>query len=221
MIKGTANPRRRDYEAVISKKGVHMKVLARVLFLLFSMAWLAIPVAAQASMPANSTDQIANELAQLRKSVQTLNTRLQTIAEGLFSPDSKLTDNEKLKQIAGNLDLLASTEARAEVLRKQLIELIEKETAYRTRLTQMEEDIRPENIERSLSGYGTTRTAEMRDTRRRSLESERKGVESLLNLTAQSRLRLEEDVRQADLLVSKLRQRLFPLIDKQLDKLTP
>jgi len=28
-------------------------------------------------------------------------------------------------------------------------------------------------------------------------------------------------VRQADLLVSKLRQRLFPLIDKQIEKLNP
>jgi hypothetical protein len=199
-----------------------MKILARVLFSLFSLALLAIPITAQTQSSANpTTEPIANELAQLRKTVQTLNTRLQTIAEELAAPDSKLGDNEKLKQIAGNLDLLTNTEARAEVLRKQLIELIEKETAYRTRLTQMDEDLRPENIERSMSGYGTTRTAEARDTRRRSLESERKGIETLLNMTSQSRLRLEEDVRQADLLVSKLRQRLFPLIEKQLDKITP
>lgn len=198
-----------------------MKVLARVVFSIFLFALLAIPVAAQSSSSNNSTDPIANELAQLRKTVQTLNARLQAIVDGLTAPDSKLSDNEKLKQIAGNLDLLTNTEARAEVLRKQLIELIEKETAYRIRLTQMDEDMRPENIDRSLSGFGTTRTAEMRDTRRRSLESERKGIETLLNLTSQSRLRLEEDVRQADLLVSKLRQRLFPLIEKQLDKITP
>jgi hypothetical protein len=119
------------------------------------------------------------------------------------------------------MDLLTQTEQRAEVLHKQLIELIEKETAYRTRLAQMDEDMRPENIERSLSGYGTTRTAEMRDTRRRSLESEKKGLESLLAVTTQNRMRLEEDVRQGDLLVSKLRQRLFPMIDRQLDKLNP
>jgi len=157
----------------------------------------------------------------LRKSLQTLNNSLQAISDELLSPDSRQSDNEKLKQISTNLDLLMHTEERAEVLRKQLIELIEKETAYRTRLTQMDEDMRPENIERAMSGIGTTRTAELRDTRRRSLESERKGLESLLFLTSQSRIRLEEDVRQADLLVSKLRQRLFPLIDKQIEKLNP
>ena len=88
-------------------------------------------------------------------------------------------------------------------------------------MAQLDEDMRPENIERALSGIGTTRTPELRDTRRRVFENERKGIESLLNVTMQSRIRLEEDVRQADQLVSRLRQRLFPLIEKEIDKLNP
>jgi len=208
---------------------------AKVLLIGFTLTLLVTPAVAQKSTAAltrttvsigqspstNSGDALTNEVAELRKSVQTLNARLKAIAEELLSPDSKESDNQKVKQIATNLDLLSHTEERAEVLRKQLLELIEKETTYRTRLTQMDEDIRPENIERSLAGIGGTRTAEMRDTRRRSLESERKGLESLLALTGQSRIRLEEDVRQADQLVSSFRQRLFPLIQKQLDKLNP
>ena len=175
------------------------------------------------NLPPNATslDIVANEIGLMRKSLQTLNSRLQAISEELLSPESNKSDNEKVKEIATNLDLLTHTEERAEVLRKQLIELIEKETAYRTRMTQMDEDMRPENIERSMAGIGGTRTAEMRDTRRRSLDSERKGLESLLAITSQSRIRLEEDVRQADLLVAKFRQRLFPLIDKQIEKMNP
>ena len=208
---------------------------AKVLLIGFTLTLLVTPAVAQKSSAAlsrttvsigqspstNSGDALTNEVAELRKSVQTLNARLKAIAEELLSPDSKESDNQKVKQIGINLDLLSHTEERAEVLRKQLLELIEKETTYRTRLTQMDEDIRPENIERALAGIGTTRTAEMRDTRRRSLDSERKGLESLLALTGQSRIRLEEDVRQADQLVASFRQRLFPLIQKQLDKLNP
>src|SRR3954468_1106729 len=173
-----------------------MKLLSQIFLTLGLVALCALPVTAQLAAAAsakplqeaaNPTDPVANELAQLRKSLQTLNTRLQTIAEELIATDSKASDSEKIKQIAGNMDLLAQTEQRAEVLHKQLIELIEKETAYRTRLTQMDEDLRPENIERSLNGYGTTRTAEMRDTRRRSLESEKKGLESLLAISTQNR----------------------------------
>ena len=212
-----------------------MTIHAKVLLIGFALTLLVTPAVAQKSTAAltrttvligqspstNSGDALTNEVAELRKSVQTLNARLKAIAEELLSPDSKESDNQKVKQIGINLDLLSHTEERAEVLRKQLLELIEKETTYRTRLTQMDEDIRPENIERALAGIGTTRTAEMRDTRRRSLDSERKGLESLLALTGQSRIRLEEDVRQADQLVSSFRQRLFPLIQKQLDKLNP
>jgi hypothetical protein len=170
----------------------------------------------------NPTDPIANEISLLRKSLQTLNTRLQAISEELLAPATQDDNsNEKVKRIATNLDLLMHTEERAEVLRKQLIELIEKETSFKSRMAQFDEEMRPENIERALSGIGTTRTPELRDTRRRVLENERKGIESLLNVTTQSRVRLEEDVRQADQLVSRLRQRLFPLIEKEIDKINP
>jgi hypothetical protein len=88
-------------------------------------------------------------------------------------------------------------------------------------MTQLDEDMRPENIERSMIGVGGTRAPEMRDTRRRVLDNDRKGIENLLSVTVQSRIRLEDDVRQADLLVSKLRMRLFPLIEKEIDKINP
>jgi hypothetical protein len=81
--------------------------------------------------------------------------------------------------------------------------------------------MRPESIERSMSLIGSTRTVELRDTRRRILENERRGVENLLNQSSQSRARLEEDVRQADALVFRLRQRLLPLIEKEIDKINP
>jgi len=172
---------------------------------------------------ANSIDIVANEIGLLRKSLQTLNVRLREISEKVLAPDSNQRDppNDKQNRIALNIEVLTRSEQRAEVLRKQLLELIEKETSLRSRLMQMDEDLRPESIERAISLVGSTRAVELRDTRRRVLENERKGFESLLNQTAQSRLRLEDDVKQADALVSKLRQRLLPLIDKEIEKINP
>ena len=169
----------------------------------------------------NSLESVANEIELLRKSLQTLNTRLREISDKLSAPDAKPGTNDNRNRLALSLDLLARAEDRAGVLRKQLIELIEKETSYKSRLAQIDEDMRPENIERAMSGIGTTRTAELRDVRRRSLEIEKRGLESLLNLTSQSRVRLEEDVRQADQIVQRLRQRLLPLIDKEIEKINP
>ena len=198
-----------------------MKVHARLSLLVSLLVLAAAPALAQT--PQNSADPLSNEVAGLRQSLQTLNSRLKTISDELFSPGKKSEEQslETVKKVATGLDLLARAEERAEVLRKQLIELIEKETAYKGRMAQFDEDLRPENIERSMIGIGGTRTSEMRDTRRRVLENDKKGIENLLNVTVQSRIRLEEDVRQADLLVTKLRQRLFPLIDKEIDKINP
>jgi hypothetical protein len=176
-------------------------------------------------LPANATsiDVVANELGLLRKSLQTLNVRLREISEKVSAPAANQSGppNDKQNRLALNLDILTRAEQRAEGLRKLLLELIEKETVFKTRLVQLEEDMRPDSIERAIVLVGTTRTAELRDVRRRVLDNERKGFESLLNQTAQSRLRLEDDVKQADALVSKLRQRLLPVIEKEIEKINP
>jgi len=170
----------------------------------------------------NSIEAVVNEIDLLRKSLQTLNLRLREISEKLPAQDLKPGgSNDKQNRMAPTLELLARAEERAGILRKQLIESIEKETAYKSRLAQMDEEVRPENVERALSGVGTTRTAEIRDARRRSLEIEKRGLESLLNLNTQSRARLEDDVKQAESLVSRIRQRLFPLIEREIEKITP
>jgi hypothetical protein len=198
-----------------------MKVSFRLLFLL---SLFLFPIIAFGQTPQNSgADPLTNEVAALRQSLQTLNNRLKVISDGLLAPDKKNEDKslESVRKVTTNLDLLTHAEERAEVLRKQLIELIEKETAYKSRMAQFDEDLRTENIERSMAGVGGTRTSEMRDTRRRVLETEKRGIDNLLSITVQSRIRLEEDVRQADQLVTRLRQRLFPLIEKEIDKINP
>ena len=178
-----------------------------------------------ASLPSNgnSIEAVANEIDLLRKSLQTLNARLREVSDKLPAADARKSggSDDKQGRIVLSLDLLGRAEDRAGILRKQLLELIEKDTSYKSRLAQIDEDMRPENIERALSGVGTTRSSELRDVRRRSLEIERRGLESLVNLTTQGRLRLEEDVRQADSLVSRLRQRLLPLIEKEIEAISP
>jgi hypothetical protein len=169
-------------------------------------------------------DPVANEIALLRKSLQTLNARLREITEKVFSPEAvKPGDAPAGKQnpLAQNLDILSKAEQRAEGMRRTLLEMTEKETAYRTRIMQLDDDMRSDSIDRSLSGIGTTRTPELRELRRRQLDNERRGVEMLLSAANASRVRLEDDLKQADLLVARIRQRLLPIIEREIDKLQP
>lgn len=83
-------------------------------------------------------------------------------------------------------------------LRAQLVEVQAKETELQARARQLDEDLKPENIERSLAGIGSTRPEELRESRRRQLSIERDSVRAQLKLVATSRERLETVIHTAE-----------------------
>ena len=91
-----------------------------------------------------------------------------------------------------------SAAARVDQLKSQLLELQGKEEALKARAAQLEEALKPENIERSLAGVGSTRPEELRETRRRQLTLERDGVLAQLRILETSRNRLESALREAE-----------------------
>jgi len=86
----------------------------------------------------------------------------------------------------------------AEKLRAQLIEVQQKEQDLQARAQQLDEALKPENIERSLAGIGSTKPEDLREQRRRQLQIERDGITSQLKLLETSRTRLEAAIRDAD-----------------------
>ena len=97
---------------------------------------------------------------------------------------------------------LASAQQRAvedlERLRLQLLDLQQKENALKLRVDQLEEALKPENIERSLAGVGSTKPEELREFRRRQLTIERDGVLAQLKTTEMSRTSVEAAITAAE-----------------------
>lgn len=87
---------------------------------------------------------------------------------------------------------------KADDLRMQLIEIQSKEDSLRSRAEQLDEDLKPENIERALAGIGSTKPEELREHRRRQLTIERDGVTAQLKILELSRARLEAAVKSAE-----------------------
>ena len=85
-------------------------------------------------------------------------------------------------------------------LRAQLLEVQGREDGLRDRLYQLDESIKPENIERSLAGVGSTRPEELREARRRQLAIERDGVLAQLKTLENSKQRLESAIANAEAL---------------------
>ena len=85
-----------------------------------------------------------------------------------------------------------------ESLRSQLSDVQAKEAELQTRLKQLEEDLKPENIEKYFALNGSTHPEELREERRRQLEGERDRVRTQLDQLATSRTRLETAIATAE-----------------------
>jgi hypothetical protein len=95
---------------------------------------------------ASSLDIVANEMGLLRKSVQTLNLRLREISDKVVGTGSSGLSTDKTNRLSLNLEILTKAEQRAEAMRKELLERIEREAFLRSRLAQNDEEIRPETL---------------------------------------------------------------------------
>lgn len=95
-------------------------------------------------------------------------------------------------------DQLPSAAETVDNLRLQLLDVQAKEEELRAHVQQLDEALKPENIERSLAGVGSTRPEELREARRKQLQIERDGAQAQLNVLETTRMRLETAIRDAE-----------------------
>lgn len=86
----------------------------------------------------------------------------------------------------------------AEDLRAQLRDVEAKQAELEKRARQIDEDLKPENIERSLALTGSTRPEELREQRRLQLEKEKESVRAQAEQLAASHTRLEAAISTAE-----------------------
>lgn len=85
----------------------------------------------------------------------------------------------------------------ASTLKQELLDLESKETRLRMRLEELDEQLKPESIERELAGIGSTRPEELREHRRKLLTIERNGLQKQFDLIEEERARIEAAIAAA------------------------
>lgn len=100
---------------------------------------------------------------------------------------------------------VSAVEGQVEGLRAQLQEATDKEAALRERSRQLEEELEPQNVERSVATVGTTDAKALRDQRRQQLERQKAQVDGQLASLASSRARLETAIATAEAELVRLR----------------
>lgn len=110
--------------------------------------------------------------------------------------------------LLSTLTAAVAQSSSAETLRSQLSDVEAKEGELQARAKQLDEDLKPENIERFFALNGSTRPEELREQRRRQLERERDNVRTQLNQLATRRASLEAAIATAD--AAEYRQSALP-----------
>jgi chromosome segregation ATPase len=141
------------------------------------------------------------EQEEMQQTITTLSNQVNKLTD-------RLTQMQEDDRYQLDMERLTRAEQRAEQLRSQLIEIQAKIADFEAKLEQIEWALRPENIESSTAGYGSTRPEAARDARRKQLEGERGRLLAQLKLTQTSRTRLEVAVGNADAEVDHLRMKL-------------
>jgi len=142
-----------------------------------------------------------SEQDALRRSITELSGQVTKLTE-------KLNQMEEQQRSLVDIERLSRAEQRAETLRSQLRDVQAKEIDVQAQLDQFDLALQPENIERAVAVYGTTRPELAREQRRKQLESQRDKIRDQYNQLEQSRVKLEAAIATADTEVETLHQRL-------------
>lgn len=160
-----------------------------------------------------SSDALPDETTKPKKKKSaTADEQMQQTIHALSNQVNRLT--EKLTEMQSNerslldMERLTRAEQRSESLRQQQLDTESKLADINAQLDQIEYSLKPENIERAMAGYGTTRPEEAREARRRQLEGEKNRLQVQIRILETSRARLETAVANADAEVDMLRRRL-------------
>lgn len=91
-----------------------------------------------------------------------------------------------------------AVEMQIERLHAQLRDVIDREARLQERAQQLEEALRPENVERSVATQGTTDAAALRAKRREDLERQKADITVQLSEASTKRARLEAEIAAAE-----------------------
>jgi hypothetical protein len=128
--------------------------------------------------------QLSNEVTQLNK---------------------KFDEMEKQRRTDLLQERLTRAEQRVEALQTQLSDVMEKQANMQARSDQIDELMKPENLERQVATVGTFRPDEAREALRHQYENEKKRVQAQLEVQNTRKQQLERSLTDAEQLAQRIR----------------
>jgi chromosome segregation ATPase len=150
---------------------------------------------------ANSNSTQSEDPESMKRTIRTLSNQVDKLGE-------KLNDMQASQQSMVDLERLSRAEQRASQLRTELREVQGKKGDLEAHLEQVEYELKPENIERAVAGYGTTRPEELRAQRQKQLENDRTRTRQQIDQLAASEGRIQQAIAASDVEIDRLQKKL-------------
>src|SRR5437762_6369137 len=131
-----------------------------------------------AESPANSN---SNSNSAQSEDPDSMKRTIRTLSNQVDKLNDKLNDMQGSQQSMVDLERLSRSEQRSAQLRTELSGVQAKKSELAAHLEDIEYALKPENIERAAAGVGTTRPEEVREQRRKQLESDRTRTQQQLD----------------------------------------
>ena len=163
-------------------------------------------------------ENISDKLSEITKSLNLLNEKLQKFSE-TFSSNQGLKLNENQQTILAAFEYLNRAEQRLATLQKLKIDLSEKQTAIRLQFADIEDQLRPESVDRSVAFRGTTNAEQLRENRRQALNREKTELSTLISDIQNSLNETNTEIRETEQFLRRIRQRIFPAIEREISDL--
>ncbi len=172
----------------------------------------------QALQTQNPIENISVEISKISKSVEVLNLRLKNFSD-TFSSNQGLRLTDRQQKLLAAFEFLNRAEQRLATLQKLKIDLSEKQTNTNSRISTVENNLRQENIDRSIAITGSTNAEEIRSNRRQLLYKQKSELNVLLNEIQDAMSDTNAEIRQTVMFLKNIRQRLSPEIEKEISDL--
>jgi len=150
---------------------------------------------------ATNTSTTEQNPEEMKKTIRTLSTQVDALT-------NKINQMDASQRQLVDLERLSRAEQRSASLWKELRDVETQQADLQARVEEISYAMKPENIERSVAGYGTTRPEELREQRRKQLENEKTRIEKQLEQLGANHARLEQAIASADAEVERLHKRL-------------
>src|SRR5215831_16818818 len=154
-----------------------------------------------ANVNANANSAQSEDPESMKRTIRTLSNQVDKL-------NDKLNDMQGSQQSMVDLERLSRAEQRSSQLRSEQRDVESKKADLEMHLEQVENDLKPENIERAVAGYGTTRPEELRAARQKQLENDRTRTRQQIDQLAASETRIQQAIAISDIEVDRLQKKL-------------